>query len=497
MSVGTDLVRRTSLVLRPDPARVIARPMVPGHEVPSPGISRAEAVMARILALSEDAVTAELAVTVRDFSHRHADLLATFREHFHLMSHRVPAGTVVSPERELLIGAFLTQEFAVESAALFNPSIVPHPDQEGLAPGELRFVMSVRAVGEGHVSSIGFRTGVVGPDDDVRVDEPLPRLSIGRVAPAAMSRESLRAALAERGQALLAEAVMRQLPTRFTWEHLDQVLSSSELDRGGIPGQDGLAGQIRQLAANSYDLVFPPERDLSERVIFPHSPAESHGLEDARFVRFVGEDGAVTHYATYTAYDGMRVAPQLIQTDDFTTFSVRQQIGLAAKDKGMALFPRRINGEFWAMSRWDGQNLSVATSQDATEWGPPVEVQRPSHVWDLIQLGVCASPLETRSGWLVLTHGVGPVRTYGMGALLLDLGDPTHVLGVLDEPLLTAQADEREGYVPNVVYSCGAMVHGDSVVLPYGCSDSSIRFAFVDLEGLLARLLASRAVPGG
>ena len=485
-----DLVRRGSVHLRADPARVLARPFLPGQEMLTEGISRADAVVRRVVALSEDEVTVALAGTLRSFSDRHPDLLATFREHFALVSHRIPRGARISLDRADLIGAFCTQEYAIEGAAICNPSIVADPSQHGVAPGELRFIMSLRGIGEGHLSTIGFRRGTLGPDDRVSLEPATRGIDTGESTPSTMSLHALRQALGTLGDAGAAESVLGLLPDEFTPGDLEDALALSERDTLSRSRTDGLIDRIRRLVSSNYRVVFPEELDLSARVLHPVSPAESRGMEDARFTGFVGADGAVTHYGTYTAYDGSTIAPHLIQTDDFRTFSVRQQTGKAATNKGMALFPRLIDGRFRAISRWDRENISVASSADALHWEHPAVVQRPRHAWDLVQLGSCASPLETPDGWLVITHGVGPVRTYALGAILLDLDDPARVLGVLDEPLMTVESLDRDGYVPNVVYSCGALIHGSSVVLPYGCNDASIRFAFVDLPGLLRRLTA-------
>jgi predicted GH43/DUF377 family glycosyl hydrolase len=491
-ATGPALVRRSAVELQPDKGRVIARSFLPGQEMLLHGISRAESVMERLLAMSEQDVSRTLTETQALYLGRHPDLRSTFREHFDMVAHRLPQlrrGEIVSQDRKDLIGAYFTQEYAVEGAALFNPSIVVHPDQSGCAASELRFIMGLRAVGEGHISSVEFRTGTLGANDAVALDSPAQLLTTGHVTPHPMSADFLRASLEEQGDAFAAESVLRLLPGRFTPQELEEVLASSEQDSLHRHGDDGLLERIRRTASSSYQLDFGPERDLSERVIFPNSAAESHGIEDVRLVQFVGESGDVTYYGTYTAYDGSRVVPHLLQTYDFQTFTMAPMIGAAAQNKGMALFPRRIGGDMWCLSRWDRENISVARSPDAIRWGRPQTVQRPTKPWELIQLGVCASPLETPYGWLVLTHGVGPMRTYGMGALLLDLDDPTVVLGVLDEPLLTPTASERDGYVPNVVYSCGALIHRSTVVLPYGCSDASVRIAFIDLAELIERLL--------
>jgi len=488
VSAGAHLVRRGSIQLRPDPSRVILRPLLPGDELASQGVSRAQAVIERLLAMPEDEVESTLAATLASYSHRHVDLLTTFAEHYQLLAHRIPATAEISPDRAHLIGAYLTHEYSIEAAALFNPSIAAHPDQSGLAPGELRFVMTVRAVGEGHISSVEFRTGTVTAEDELHLDEPHRQLTTGRVTQSSLSTEFLRALLDEDGSAVKAESILGRLPERFSPQQLDDALASSHLDAPWPGGHDELLDHIRSVAASSYELTFPSPSELSGRVVFPGSSAESHGLEDVRLVRFVEDDGRARYFGTYTAFDGSSIAPHLIITDDFETFSMRALAGPAAKNKGMALFPRRIDGSFWSLSRWDRESISVARSPDSLRWDDPVTVLYPTRPWELVQLGACSPPIETPQGWLVITHGVGPMRTYSLGALLLDLEDPRIVLGSLDEPLMTPSPQEREGYVPNVLYSCGALVHGDTVVLPHGCSDSTIRFAFLDLPGLLARL---------
>lgn len=512
--LDVSIVTRSALHLLPDHRRVITRSFLPGQEFLIQGISRAESVIERVLSMSAAEVNATLMATMRQFDHRHADLLEVFREHFRLVSHRLPLLHADPDEMEQarkdLIGAYFTQEYSIEGAALFNPSIVAHPDQDGLDPGALRFVMSARAVGEGHVSSVEFRTGVIGPGRALVIDPPGRFLTAGTTSPQFMSREFLGEALARLGEGVSAEPLLRLLPTQFTAEDLEYILTVSEADAPRSDTQGRLLERIRRVAESAFSLTFDPYSELSERVIFPSSPAESHGMEDARFVRLVDHvvpnpsaacdsappEEVVTYYGTYTAFDGATVAPHLLKTRDFTTFEIHPMIGAAAQNKGMALFPRRIRGEFWGISRWDRENISVATSPDTLHWGEPVVVQVPVHSWEVVQLGACTSPMETDAGWLVLTHGVGPMRVYSIGALLLDLHDPTQVIGQLGTPLLSPQGDEREGYVPNVIYSCGALIHDGAIVLPYGCSDASIRFAFIDLVGLLSLLHDSPVTSG-
>jgi len=485
---GPSWVRRGTDVLRPDPCRVVTKLLLPGQEILARGVSRADAVIQRILAMSDEQVSATLAATVDRFGDRHRDLGATFAEHFDLVAHRLPAAAGASAERRDLIGAYCTQEYSVEAAALFNPSIVAHPDQGGLAAGELRFIMSVRAVGEGHISSIEFRTGVLAGAGQVRFDNPGRYLVTGQAVPATISREFLRAALAERADSGAADHLLSMLPAHFEQAELDAAIASVERDRLTRGSARAIIERIGWIAACNYRLRFPPDRPLLERVISPIGPDESRGIEDARFTRFTEQDGSITYYATYTAYDGSHVEPHLLHTDDFQTFEITQLLGPAAKNKGMALFPRRVGGRYLALSRWDRETIGLASSADTRSWGGDVTVQVPEQPWELIQLGNCGSPLETDQGWLVLTHGVGPMRAYGIGAILLDLDDPTKMIGALREPLLTPTESERDGYVPNVVYSCGALLHEQTLVLPYGCSDSSIRMAFVDVPELLDRL---------
>jgi predicted GH43/DUF377 family glycosyl hydrolase len=510
-----ELVTRSSIHLLPDHRRVITRPFLPGHEFLVQGVSRAESVIERLLALDDDEIATTLATTVELFDFRHADLLGIFRENFGRIAHRLPlvhaTPSSVDQARRDLIGAYFTQEYSIEGAALFNPSIVAHPDQGDLQPGELRFIMSARAVGEGHVSSVEFRTGVITAHHALSMDAPGQNLTTGVSTPMTMSREFLRDSLGRQGDAVLAEPLLHVLPEHFTSDDLDRVLELSEADAPRHEVHDGILERIRRTAASTFSLSFDPDTQLSERIIFPSSPAESHGMEDARFVRFtdadlelldasfgmVAHDDRVTYYGTYTAFDGSQVAPHLLKTHDFQTFEVHPMIGTAAQNKGMAVFPRKIDGEFWGISRWDRESISVATSPDTLRWGEPVVVQAPAHPWEVVQLGACTSPMETDVGWLVLTHGVGPMRVYSIGALLLDLDDPTCVIGQLDRPLLSPEGDEREGYVPNVIYSCGALIHRGSIVLPYGCSDASIRFAFIDLAGLLTLLTSVRDVHDG
>ena len=485
------MIRRTSHVLRHDASRVIAKPYLPGEEIaPGEAGSRAGLLMARILALPEKDVSEVLGQVLRRFDKRHKRFEDLLEHHFALVAHR--AGDVaLSRERRLLIGAYFTNEYSIEGAALFNPSLVLAPDQAGTAAGERRFVMSLRAVGEGHISSIEFRTGVIDGASAMTFDPLGGYLVTGdRTPPAHYEKAQFNAKLIELDAGNeLARAVLDRLPERFTPAELE--LSLASLERDGPPHAISFetAKIMRVLAASSYVATFPTDSALSERVIFPAGPHETHGMEDARFVRFTEEDGSVTYYATYTAFDGYEIMPQLIQTDDFVSFRIGTLNGPAAQNKGMALFPRRVGGKFVMLSRRDRENLHLAISPtDVRHWSEVTELHRPSRPWELLQIGNCGSPIETPAGWLVVTHGVGPMRRYVIGALLLDLDDPRRVIGQLSEPLLTPEGMEREGYVPNVVYSCGAMLNGSDLVLPYGLSDAAVGVAVISVPDLLAAL---------
>ncbi len=485
------LVTRTDTVLAMDPRRVLARLFVPGHEQLLDRESRATGVLARILALPEEVIGTTLRDVMARYGGRHRDLPGVFLEHYERIAHRIPEGPTLSAERRSLLGAWFTHEFSVEAAALFNPSAVPHPDQSGLPPDHQRFVLSLRAVGEGHVSSVEFRTGVVGPGGHLRVDDPGRHLETGRIGPVPYDRGLFAARLAEDGaDEESARFLVSRLAPSFFEADLERALTAlagQRLTRHGGARTHELA---RRIASCSYEIDFSPLSALAERVLWPSSPSESRGIEDVRFVRFVDEDGSVTYQGTYTAFDGDQIAPQLVETADFRRFRMSQLAGPAAKNKGMAMFPRKVGGRFLALSRWDRENCSVSYSDDGRWWGGARTVHAPIQPWELIQTGNCGSPVETEAGWLVLTHGVGPMREYALGALLLDLDDPAQVVGALRAPLVAPAEDERDGYVPNVVYSCGALLHGDQLLLPYGVSDSSVRFAFVDVPGLLDRLRA-------
>ncbi len=490
------MTRCPSVRLAPDPRRVITKPFVPREEIYADGSTRLETLLRRVLTMSDDDVDDTLGSARSLFANRHRDLEAVFEQNFGIVAPHLDqlgragaAPSVPTDARRQLIGAYFTHEYSIEAAALGNPSIVAAPDQSGLEAGAARVVMSLRAIGEGHVSSIEFRTGVVSADATVQLDPPSEFAITGERRPHELDTAVFTAKVRDMGMINeIATRVLSGLGDRFTMAELDAAIDV--VDAGGT--ERSMSGEttrlLHWLASSNYRVAFPSSVDISERVLFPNGPTESRGMEDARFVRFVDDDGGVTYYATYTAFDGHQILPQLLQTDDFVEFRVTTLSGRAARNKGIAIFPRRIGGQYVALGRQDNVNNFIMTSHDVRMWTDATVVQEPERPWELMQLGNCGSPLETEAGWLVITHGVGPLRRYTLGALLLDLDDPTRVLGHLAEPLLSPDPDEREGYVPNVVYSCGSMIHAGHLILPYGFADVGASVATVPLDELLGRL---------
>jgi predicted GH43/DUF377 family glycosyl hydrolase len=486
------LLRRTQHRLNADPTRVIAKPYLPGEEIVPGGDTRSGLLMRRVLEIPESEVAELITGIMANFAHRHHDFEALLDRHFEAVAHHIGADAArLSRARQLLIGAYFTNEYSVEGAALCNPSLVRGPVDVDLPPGQVRVVMSVRAVGEGHISSIGFRSGILDAESNLTFDPPGTRLVTGkRRSPARYDRRQFTLKLGELGAGNdLAWQVLERLPAQFTLDELEHSLARLEQDGPPHAISYETAKMMRLLAASNYVSSFADSTRISERLLFPAGPHETRGMEDARFVRFVDDDGRGTYYATYTAYDGFEILPQLIETDDFLTFTISTLNGAAAQNKGMALFPRKVGGKYVMLSRKDRENLHLATSDDVRSWSDAVPLDRPREPWQLLQIGNCGSPIETEAGWVVITHGVGPMRRYAIGAMLLDLEDPAKVIGRLARPLLEPDPSEREGYVPNVVYSCGGLRNGDDLVMPYGISDGAVGVAVISIPALLRELL--------
>src|SRR5947207_513952 len=476
----------TGILLWPDNKRVVVRPFI------SMDPTRVQHIIARALALSEQETEKQLSLVRDDFSRRHIDLDKSWLRHFEKVRAQVPDGETISKPRRLFIGALFSGEYALESAALFNPSIVPHPDQTALGPGDLRFILSLRSTGEGHISSIQFRTGVIRRDHSIEIKKATPFVTLPELNPnPTYHKRAFLDKLNEMGlENDWAASVMGRLGKTFLFDELDKSIQRATSDEASAHTRDvpRTLECMHWLAESNYEIHFAPSSEMSERIIFPVSPNESNGIEDARFVRFVDDDGSVLYYATYTAYNGRVILPQLLETTDFFDFRVLTLNGPAVQNKGMALFPRRVDGRYVMLTRQDDENLYLTFSDNPHFWSDPVLLEEPQQPWEFVKLGNCGSPIETEAGWLVLTHGVGPMRKYCIGATLLDLHEPAKIVGQLKEPLLRPEGNEREGYVPNVVYSCGSLVHNGQLILPYAMSDYATTFATLPLDEVLGAM---------
>lgn len=480
------LVARSNLRIRPDPTRVITRLFIPGKELVGGSESRTSETIARVLALDEVDVIAELNDLAERFSKRHEDLVADFERNALRVADYLSAP--ISNDRRQLLGAAFTHEFSLEGASVCNPSLVAHPDQGGVRDGALRVVMSYRSIGEGHRSCICFRTGEIDASGELRLDEPLPFPVAGVTSQGPLLREVFRAKLRDlRLDDETAALILTTLTPSFSTGQLDAAISRLSTHNDTRQHVTETANVLRALSECFYVAAFDESVELSRRVLWPSTPCESSGVEDARFVE-IEDDDVARYVATYTAFDGRGVTQQLLETDDFVNFSSSPLAGRGAANKGLAIFPRRIDGRFVALSRHDRESNAIAFSPDLHHWDQVSTLQMPSEPWEMLQLGNCGSPIELPEGWLVMTHGVGPMRTYSISALLLDLDEPTKVLARLSKPLLIPDADEQDGYVPNVVYSCGSLVHGGTLYLPYGISDQSISYCTTSVAQLLAAM---------
>jgi len=484
------LGRMETATLRAEPSRVIGQLFLPGEESANTH-SRAAQIVQRVLALSGPATEEIAARLIRDFDGRHPDIRALFVANADAVSSRVSDLEEITESRKIVLGASFTAEFALEGAGICNPSAIEHPDQDGMAPGHLRVAIALRAIGEGHLSSIGFAEATIGPGatwsfHDREAPPWRPHLSDG-----SWSITHFRAAAEHEG--ILNEtshAVLRELPARFSPPDIDIAVAALPAELSTRADSRRQIDALRTLAASAYRTTFSPQTGLSQRVLTPVAAEENHGMEDARFVRFTDAEGAVEYRATYTAYDGRNIAPRLIITPDLRDFTVHRLAGAAAQNKGMALFPRVVGGRHLALCRTGGENISLAESTDGVIWSQGPTVHSPRQSWEIVQTGNCGPPIETDDGWLVLTHGVGPMRTYVLAALLLDLQDPSIVIGRTATPILEPRSDGRDGYVPNVVYSCGGIIHEGVLWIPIGITDSRIGVCSVDLAELLRSMVA-------
>jgi predicted GH43/DUF377 family glycosyl hydrolase/CheY-like chemotaxis protein len=481
-------VHRKPMRFYSDPKRVITRFFFPGPE------TRVESIIHKVMSMPEEAAQLVLNQSLRDFSARHRNISKTYQKHFERVS-EIMAGrngdlSQLSEYKKLLIGAYFTSEYSIESAAFFNPSIVEDPDQSGLQEGEKRVVISFRATGEGHISSIVFRGGKLDKDNNLQL-KPVGKLvdEAEAIRNYVYQKEAFCQKLQEMHlQPEIIRSVMDQLRFEFDYNELNNAVQKAANEMNPDVQQKKMFQTITWLADSHYTISFSLDTAISERVIFPIAAAESNGIEDARFVKFTEDDGTIKYYGTYTAFNGFSIMPKLIETKDFYHLKIMPIHGENAQNKGMALFPRKINGKYAMLSRLDGVSNYIMFSDDINLWHDAVKIQEPSFPWEFIQIGNCGSPIETEYGWLVITHGVGTMRKYSLGATLLDLNDPTKIIGQLNEPLLSPNEEEREGYVPNVVYSCGSIINNGELVVPYAMSDTASTYACIPLTELLNRL---------
>lgn len=482
-------VKRNHTKFYPDSSRVIARFLYTGDK-------RSENIVNSVLDMSESEVTLALSKILRDYSIRHRNISRIFEKNFNKITHLFEKLNIepdsLEVSRKILIGSYFTMEYSIESAAFFNPSIVEHPDQSETGQGEKRVILSFRATGEGHISSIVFRTGILDKDNNLSLEptgnmlEEAEHIRRHCYEKKLFSRK-LDEMLGIHG-IIPPDIILDRLNDEFTYGELRKCIEEARKIIHLTYDREFLFNQIIWLASSNYELDFSLDTNISERVIFPVSSNEKNGIEDARFVKFKGHDGQVIYYATYTAYDGTTILPKLLETRDYYHFKVLPLHGEIARNKGMAMFPRMFNGKYAMLCRLDGFNNYLAFSDNITVWREAKLIQQPRFPWELIQIGNCGSPIETEEGWLVITHGVGPMREYVLGASLFDLEEPGKELGRLNTPLIIPNNEEREGYVPNVVYSCGSIIHNDDLIIPYAMSDFASTYAAVNLRELLNEL---------
>ncbi len=480
-------IERKPVRVNPDSKRVIARFFFNGNE-------RAKEVIERVMDITEDEVFGIVSPLLQEYSKRHRNITRVLNRHCSKLKSLFAELNVdfdsLTVYRKLLIGSYFTHEYSIESAAFFNPSIVDDPDQSELEDGERRVIISFRAVGEGHISSITFRRALIDKLNNITVIPAGDYIDEAEIVRNAVYNKKLffDKAVATQINVNILNEVEKKLDHHFEYAQLRRIiLDSQKLQEKDLDRLE--YDKILWLADSYYEIVFSLDTDISDRVIFPISEYERKGIEDARFVKFTNDDGSYVYYATYTAYDGSLIMPKLLQTSDFYDFRIMPLYGDGAQNKNLALFPRKINGKYVMISRIDGCNNYIMYSDKINIWEKPIVLQKPKFSWEFIQIGNCGSPIEHEKGWLVITHGVGPMRRYVLGASLLDLEDPTKEIGRLKEPLLIPNTDEREGYVPNVLYSCGSIVHNNKLIIPYGLSDYSTSFAEVNMDDLVNKLL--------
>ena len=521
-------VNRKNFIFSPDPSRIIARFLYLDDE-------RSANIIRKVLAMPEKEVNIAMSQLLRGYSRRHRNISLIFEKHFARLAPIFDQIEVneedLSPSQKSLVGSYFTMEYSIESAAFFNPSVIEDPDQSEIGVDEKRVIFSFRATGEGHISSIVFRTGIFDKNNNLSI-EPVGKMlaeadvikrnfydkkafqdklvemneAENIISPAILDKHNETTDQADvmppvivdqpteikkPGNSISSDFIMDKLGDNFTYGELMRNLALAIKDPDITADQIKILNQLMWLASSHYEINFSIDSAISERVIFPVSATEQKGIEDARFVKFTDDNGEITYYATYTAYDGIAILPKLIKTTDFYNFKILPINGELARNKGMALFPRKIKGKYAMLCRMDGVNNYIAYSDNINIWREAKMIQQPTYPWELVQIGNAGSPIETEDGWLVITHAVGPMREYTLGASLFDLENPEIQIGRLNRPLMTPNESEREGYVPNVIYSCGSIVHNNDLIIPYAMSDHSSTYATVNLKELLNVLKAS------
>ena len=475
-------VNRINVRLNPDVRKVIPRFFNAGDE-------RSRTLINRVMLLPDSQVHELLLKVQHEFHKRYSNITLVFEKHFDMVMHLLTEKEqlTITCDKRLLIGSYFTMEYSLEHAALFNPSIVEDPDQSDTIAGEKNVIVSFRATGEGHISSLVFKRAKLDKNANIHFEPSGKYMNQGRVTQQKRdNKQAFKELLSHYSfPEEICTNILNHLKDTFSYKEIESIIKNALHHVKTGMAKNKLKYDILSLVNTSYELHFLPETLLSERVIFPVTFTEKNGIEDARFIKFAAEDGATTYFATYTAYDGSFILPHLIETKDFLHFKMSPLHGKAAVNKNLALFPRKINGQYAMISRIDGVNNYIMFSDDLYLWETATLLQQPVYPWEFVQIGNAGSPIETEKGWLVITHGVGPMRKYCLGASLFDLNDPTKELGRLKEPLLMPDEDEWHGYVPNVVYSCGALLHQDCLFIPYAVSDYATAFATVPLAALL------------
>ncbi len=468
----------------PDDSRVITKSFIPNKK-------RIQKIIERINALPESEVEYLLAENLKNFAHRHENLKRKYKDQYDKVIQIVKFDKDLSLDRRLLIGSYFTMEYSIESAALFNPSIVPDFDQTATQKGDLKVILSFRAVGEGHISSIVFRTGIINKNGDFNLEPKNFIVEKGIIVPKSKTdKEICIMKLQEMNAVEIMRPILDELLDKFTEEELEKSIQRySRKKKNTFDSSEQQAiDLLRWVSRSTFELEYDSELTISGKVIFPISQNQMRGLEDARFVYFNNGDDTPRYYATYSAFNGHIALPQLIETKDFQHFKISILSGNGVQDKGMALFPKKINGKYAVISRNDNENLYIMFSEHIYHWKDPIKIKEPEFPWEFYQVGNCGSPIETDKGWLLITHGVGNTRTYSIGAILLDYEDPSKVIATSEHPLLVPQENERNGYVPNVVYSCGSLIHNNKLILPYAMSDTRSGIAKFDVDEILSAL---------